>query len=109
VGFDLPQGAKTGAYQTVGYHVSAAQGPCFGHAWVEDGMSEKLCVFCTNMEICDDRGFGSTETGPYGSKGPSCKKGHFNHYSTECIDDMDEYRELIIKAETCSDYDQVKP
>ena len=69
---------------------------------------EKLCVFCTNMHIEDTRGPYSTWTGPYGEVGPACKRGHFNSYDTERIKEMDEYRALILKAETCPDYEQVE-
>ncbi len=66
---------------------------------------EKLCVFCKNMVIADSRGPYSTWTGPYGEKGPACSKGHFSEYETHSIDDMDEYRALILKATNCPDYD----
>lgn len=69
-------------------------------------MAEKLYMFCKNMEIVDDRGCGGTMTGPWGDKGPSCSKGHFNHYQTSMIDDMDDFRKLILQAETCLDYEQ---
>jgi hypothetical protein len=71
-------------------------------------VSEKLCVYCVHMFIEDSRGCGGTYTGPWGEKGPSCKKGHFDEYTSD-VDDMNEYRTLILKAQTCPDYEQVKP
>ena len=55
-------------------------------------MSEKICMFCVHMDY--DAG-SSCETCGYG---PSfyCKQGHF---SSETPSDMEDYRELILKAE----------
>jgi hypothetical protein len=68
----------------------------------------KLCLYCVNFDIEDSRGMGSTWTGPYGVKGPLCKAKHFDAYDTEDIDQPGEWRELISKAMTCADYQEIE-
>ena len=68
-------------------------------------MTERLCIFCEHIFIRDGRGWGSIETGPSGTKGFCCAKLHFDEYSEQ--DSMEAYRNLIRKAETCEDYEQV--
>ena len=80
-------------------------------------MSERLCIFCEHCQWEDSRGMGSTMTGPYGSIGFSCNKGHFSNYESESFQDIGDARALFLKAKTCPDYlqpldtqqDQEKP
>jgi len=63
-------------------------------------MSEKLCVFCTNF------GWGEISMYDYGGETGAGIDGHYcdvRPYSTE------EFRATLLRAETCPDYEQVKP
>lgn len=60
---------------------------------------EKLCVFCVNM---DEESWGSESMGD--NESFVCRKHHFNGPATVYFT-----REIILKAETCPDYEQVKP
>ena len=65
-------------------------------------MSEKLCVFCNHIN------FGQTqmyESGG-GDSTVECERGYFGYSRILSIDD---FRTLILQAQTCPDYDQVKP
>ena len=68
---------------------------------------KKLCIFCVNFEIVDSRGMGSTWTGPYGVKGMTCNKQHFDAYDTNKMDSPGEWRKLIVQAMTCADYVEI--
>lgn len=66
-------------------------------------VNEKLCVFCEHFDF-EAIGVGpdySEATGgdPYG--GMTCKK---RHYVDERPDDLDDFRAILLKAETCPDY-----
>ncbi len=69
---------------------------------------EKLCIFCTNCSIRDSRGYGSTLTGAWGAKGLACDKYHFSEDDTESPDSVEDIRVILLKAETCPDYEQVE-
>lgn len=67
-------------------------------------MSEKLCMFCKHLEF--------DQTDQYESGGGiscmSCDKGHF--YQEVLYGHVDaDFRKLILRAETCPDYREVKP
>lgn len=63
---------------------------------------EKNCMFCNHLEF-DDGGYGEYAD----PAGLSCAKGHFQSYST-FVHDAGDFRRIIIKAQTCPDYDQAK-
>lgn len=67
-------------------------------------MSEKLCMFCKHLEF--------DQTDQYESGGGiscmSCDKGHFYQEVLSGHVDAD-FRKLILRAETCPDYREVKP
>lgn len=61
-------------------------------------MNEKLCVFCKHFGWSDDYGYyGDYEGGPF------CQQ---RHYQVTRIMDEDDLRSLILKAETCADYER---
>jgi hypothetical protein len=74
-----------------------------GQAEGSAAMSEKLCVFCRHMKF--------DKTAEYDSGGGdacvSCDKNRFN----ECLlmYSEDGFRELILHAGDCPDYDEAKP
>ena len=65
-------------------------------------MSEKLCVFCEHFvfenDICGEYAEGASA---------HCSKQHFLSYSSIVFDEGD-LRKIIIRAEKCNDYSQVK-
>ena len=65
-------------------------------------MSEKLCVFCPhfNYEGIHDYRYSTYTSGTDG--GFECLKNHFAHQRP---DDIKEFRQLILKAEKCPDYE----
>lgn len=65
-------------------------------------MTEKICMFCPHFEYDRIREYScSTMTG--GTEGGfSCSK---NHYLEVQPWDNNEFRKLILKAETCPDYE----
>lgn len=65
-------------------------------------MSEKLCVFCTQLEM-DTSGCGGEHPDPANF---SCRKQHFY---LNFFGGLDDFRKEILRAETCPDYDQAKP
>lgn len=70
----------------------------------------KLCLFCNhfNWSAREMWGMGSTATGPMFDGGSAnCGKGHSDE-TWLYPDDEVEYRKIVIHAETCPDYDQVK-
>lgn len=65
-------------------------------------MSEKNCMFCTHLS------YEAAGHGEYADPaGLECKKGHFKAYHTFVYDE-DDFRRIIVKAQTCPDYNQVK-
>lgn len=70
-------------------------------------MAEKLCIFCTHSSF-DTSGCSGDYPDPATFE---CGKGHFNDlgWGKNSIGyDMDSFRQLILAAATCPDYDQVK-
>jgi len=66
-------------------------------------MSEKLCVFCKKWELDIDYVYCSALTGGDMTKEIRCEpKGAVEFYSEE------DFRNAILRAETCPDYDQVE-
>lgn len=54
-------------------------------------------------------GMGSTMTGPMFDGGDAtCSKGHYKDRHPIYPEDESEYREIVLRAQTCPDYDQVK-
>lgn len=73
-------------------------------------MSEKLCLFCVNFNWSAEEmwGMGSTMTGPMFEGGDAaCKKGHGSKWGRP--HDESDFREIVLTAEKCQDYEQVKP
>ena len=78
-------------------------------------MSEKLCVFCKHLDW--DNGGGNEDYPDPASL--TCNKGHkftepdafmtINDGSTTYMFDLDDFRRVIVLAQSCPDYDQVKP
>lgn len=70
---------------------------------------EKLCIFCVHFRWSKEEmwGMGSTLTGPMFTGGyAECMKGHFeNVYPPK---DEDDYRKIILRGQSCKDYEQVK-
>lgn len=74
---------------------------------------EKLCVFCHHMEF-DDGGYGEYAD----PASMTCKKGHWvgknrSSYTNGAIemysgDDLGKFREVILLAAKCPDYDGPK-
>lgn len=72
-------------------------------------MKEKLCIFCHHCEWLNDRAWGFTWTGEYGTSGLNCRKRHFSAYNEgedRNFKKIDDVRALILKAETCPDYSE---
>ena len=70
---------------------------------------EKLCLFCIHFRWMKEEmwGMGSTLTGPMFHRGETiCKKGHGKEWDEP--ENEKEYRQIILTAETCNDYEQVK-
>lgn len=68
---------------------------------------EKLCIFCEHCEWLNNRGYGSSWTGEYGTSGFNCLKNHFSAYGDgedRSFEKIDAVRDLFLKAETCPDY-----
>ena len=71
---------------------------------------EKLCIFCQHFSWSKESmwGMGSTQTGPMFEGGSAaCGKGHSDN-SWLYPEDEKEYRTIILHAEKCKDYEQVK-
>ena len=71
-------------------------------------MNEKLCIFCRHF-CFDDIGTEpdySEYTGGSGYGGMSCAQ---KHYSEERPYDTDDFRNILLTADKCKDYDEVKP
>jgi hypothetical protein len=67
---------------------------------------EKLCLFCVYFDYeAIGYTYYSTLTGGQENGGMSCRK---NHYSDSRPDDAKTFREIILTAENCDDYHQVK-
>ena len=69
---------------------------------------EKLCVFCTHAEFNDSGCWGDY---PDPAK-LECHKGHFEGRYHEVglpVYDMEDFRKIIVQAESCPDYNEVKP
>ena len=73
-------------------------------------MTERICMFCTHL---------SYEKASYGDYSDpaalECCMGHFpsgredgKNVQSRAVYDVEDFRRLIIQAETCPDYDQVK-
>lgn len=81
-------------------------------------MSEKLCIFCTKFHWAKESmwGMGSTMTGPMMEGGDiTCDDGHLKAPSgipgwnyDPVPQDEDDWRRIIVQAQNCPDYDQVK-
>ena len=72
-------------------------------------MDDKLCMFCTHFRWSKEEmwGMGSTLTGPMFSGGDAaCKKGHGASWCRP--ENEGEFREIILTARQCPDYDEVK-
>jgi hypothetical protein len=65
-------------------------------------MSEKLCVFCKHLEL-DVRGCYGEYPDPATFE---CSRGHFKNIEASYQISTEEFREKIVKAQTCKDYDQ---
>ena len=72
---------------------------------------EQLCIFCEHIEW-NEKVIGphTTWTGPWTMSEHcfTCEMGQFDQ-SGVSPSDMDEYREVILKAQTCRHYKQVQP
>jgi hypothetical protein len=68
-------------------------------------MSEKLCLFCKHYsyEQIDGQRYSSWTIDMVG--GCTCNKGHF---ASEMPSDEKEYRELLLRAGKCKDYERPK-
>jgi len=64
-------------------------------------MSEKICVFCPHFEYDRIREYSYSEYTGGTDGGFGCAKGHFTEVQPW---DNNEFRKLILKAETCPDY-----
>lgn len=67
---------------------------------------EKNCMFCNHLEF-HGGGYGDYPDPDH----LSCAKGHFkgSHWGGEHhVYDAADFRKIIIKAQTCPDYDQAK-
>ena len=72
-------------------------------------MSEKLCVFCEHWEIDGGHPDYSELTGGDPAT-MDCHKGHYRYMDSQLTDTRpDIFRAIILKAETCPDYEQVEP
>jgi len=65
-------------------------------------MSEKLCVFCIHFGFSNDM-YGDYAEGASGE----CAKGHYRAYSANVYDE-ESLRKIIVVAQSCNDYEQVK-
>lgn len=72
-------------------------------------MSEKLCMFCSNfgLDRFEIEAYG-TYTGSYLVGGFTCGKGHYPLVHGERPDDIDDFRDMIKRAEKCKDYSPPK-
>lgn len=69
-------------------------------------MSEKLCIFCNHMRWdAIEYWHISTITGGMLQGGASCGKGHYHGMKPE---DERILRLMLLRAETCPDYDEAK-
>jgi hypothetical protein len=68
---------------------------------------EKLCVFCKHWDFYGGSQ-GYSEMTPGSDASMSCSKGHWERW---CLHDTGEsdFRRIILTAQTCPDYTQVKP
>jgi hypothetical protein len=62
---------------------------------------EKICMFCPHFDWNDISYYEYSEYTVGVDGGATCKKGHFRE---ENPSDLDDFRELILRAETCKDY-----
>lgn len=72
-------------------------------------MSEKLCVFCRNWSF-DGGSPGYSEMTPGTDASMGCNKGHYGrNFHLQDLSGEAGFRTIILKAQTCKDYEQVKP
>ena len=68
---------------------------------------EKLCLFCKKHKFDYDPGSSCATCGYDAMAAMKCQEGHWNmhiySYTT-----TEQYRALLLKAETCPDYEQVE-
>lgn len=69
-------------------------------------MSEKLCMFCKHVEYERPWNSDSDSGTSFSGGGFSCNKKHFYEGGSYSLED---FREVMLKAEKCPDYEQVKP
>lgn len=72
-------------------------------------MTEKLCLFCQHFSWSKEEmwGMGSEYTGPMFEGGDaSCGKGH--DWPVSYPGDENDFRLIVIKAQTCADYLEVE-
>ena len=68
-------------------------------------MSEKLCVFCEHLIYHSDTGGDYAEPAQL-----ECCKGHqLRDGGWQPIYGVEDFRKMILRAETCPDYKQVNP
>ena len=66
---------------------------------------EKLCVFCKHMSwSIIEYTYYSTLTGGDISGGMICRKGHFDYIDSGHIEDENDFRQFILRAEDCKDF-----
>ena len=80
----------------------------FNDEFGDDEMSEKLCIFCVELDFDYDAGGGGCPTCGYGGEGHAVMECRKHHWRESIEYGLDEYREKIITAKTCKDYKQVK-
>lgn len=70
---------------------------------------EKLCVFCKHFDW-ESIGYTyySTLTGGEIDGGMACRKGHYGHYDKGRPESTEEFRDVILIAQTCKDYEAAK-
>ena len=71
---------------------------------------EKLCMFCNHFSWSKEEmwGMGSTMTGPMFEGGDAaCAKGHGSDW--DMPNSENDFRKIILTAETCPDYDEARP
>lgn len=69
-------------------------------------MSEKLCLFCAHVDYERPWNHDSDSGTSFSGGGFDCGKGHFQEASGYSLKD---FRGLMLTAEKCPDYEQVKP
>jgi hypothetical protein len=71
-------------------------------------MVEKLCLWCQHFCWTKESmwGMGSTMTGPMMEGGDfKCEVGH--KWDVWQPDDQEDWRKVVVKAQTCPDYEQI--